>query len=670
MRGKVEVLYQLLTSDPWRSMPLHVRFSSPDGWKVHELIAKRSEKEHRDWTKAAQKEAAEDRELSLLRRHIYSLPPHMSLTVGPLDDLDIYRYLRQKRGRQKRREADAALDGPSPTPPREEDDAALFDDDGPVSGEESFNSGDSDVEGADGKDEAVNISDEDVILESPLGSARSSAPARSSSLTSTSKAAGGSSPLSQASGRLRCSVCFGSAELGDSRSAHFFSGCPHCAFVGHLACMAQVIFRQMAAVIRTREDAATFPQTQPAKAPPSPPPPALSSPQRSTSSSLWASAAPSSESMFSSVSGALPLVPPPSTGSCPQCHAAWSWPLLVDRCRHMHVDSKGRRGGDVWYDEADRYSMAPLLLQWAGRGGEAKKRQRDEEKEQRQLLKEQSKREKKKPAKRKAPTTEAGAESKSPERRIEAKTLSPSPKMRVGNFAWRSGSDSDGASVHDSDSSMGRAHGRRGRQADKENEGASRPQSPEWKLAQPAAVSRRVEMHDGTPLRPSTSLFSASQPTLPSAVVASPSRLKGRSPFKGVISLSDFEDDEEDEETDAVSGRRQLMSQPVERRHGIPPHHFSVAALSSEEDLDVQLLDHRAGADPSPAPSSKDEKKGEEDDSKWVRLDDEEDESAMSSAIYTEIDEDDDADVVLSLADRLQGKANSAGLGTTLSSIR
>ena len=394
VRGKVEVLYQLLSSDPWKAMPLQVRFASADSFHTHHLIATRSDRERKDWEKASQRESPEERELSLVRRHIYALPPHMSLTAGPLEELDLYLWLRQKRGRQKRREAVAAPSSPSalaPAPRADDDDAALFDDDAPVSGEESLNSGDSDLEGADGKADAEPLSDDDeVVLESPLGSARPSGPSRSSSLASTSSAdvgnrAGPPSPVVPT--RLRCAVCFGSAELGDARSARFFSGCDRCAFIGHLACMAQVIFRQMEAANRTHEEAATFSLTQPGTAAA-----ALSSSSSSSSSSLSspkragsstsALPAPSSASMFSSVPTSLPLIPPPSTGSCPHCHAAWSWPLLVERCRAMHVDSKGRRGGDVWYDDADRYSMNALVRQWAGRGGEEKKRRREEEKAQ------------------------------------------------------------------------------------------------------------------------------------------------------------------------------------------------------------------------------------------------------------------------------------------------
>ena len=177
-------------------------------------------------------------------------------------------------------------------------------------------------------------------------------------------------------------------------------------------------------------------------------------------------------------------------------------------------------------------------------------------------------------------------------------------------------------------------------------------------------------MHDGAPLRPSTSsaasaLFSASQPTTPSAT-ASPH--KGRPPFKGVISLSDFEDDSADDKE--LDGCRVLG--PSERRVGTPVHRFNTAAAYTsvaDDGLEVRLVAHRKTGEAGAVASK--EGKREEDDSKWVRLDEDEDESAVSSAVYTEIDEDDDCcDVALSLADRLQGKANAAGLGVSLSSIR
>ena len=672
VRGKVELLYQLLQTLPWSSMPLHVRFNNDEGWKVHLLIAARSERERKDWGKKSLNDTTEEKEATLQRRHIYTLPSHISLTVGPLEELEVYRWIKQRRGRQKRREA-SALDDPSVsvTPRGDDDDPTLFDDEA-VSGEESLNSGDSD-EDTTPRDDA-DPSDEDLVLSSPVGSSRTLGRSGEGRGSHGKGEGARLSPQGQGVERLRCGICFGSAELGDVRSAHFFSGCDHCTFVGHLVCIAQLIFRQMESATRPpRADTSTFPSTQPTLPPPSPP---LSSPHRS-SSLASGSGELASASMFSSVSASLPLIPPPGKGQCPTCHASWSWPLLVDRCRFMHVDGKGRRGGDVWYEEADDYTMAPLVRLWAGRGGEDKKRKREEEKQEKEEKKTERK---KKTAERKAATSSVSDDLPRSSAR-EAKVLSPRAergKKGLGD------SDSDAStSVHDSDEceeSATRATVRRMR-PNKENEGKSESRSPP-RVKKPT-VSRRVEMHDGLarPLMSSApSLFSSSQPNLPSATSASASRADGRSLFKGVVTLSDFEEDDDDEGEvrevlDAASQRRRLITEAVDRRLGSPRNPVTSDVTSSQQrravvDPEVVLTAHRKVGGGEEWPIGRAEE--EEESKKWVRLDeDEEDESAISSAVYTEIDEEEENDVVvLSLAERLKSKAQSAGLGSSLNSIR
>ena len=602
VRGKVEVMYQLLCSAPWHAMPLHVRFTTDDGWKVHEVIMKRSDKEAKDWAKHARTETEEERAASHQRRHIYALPPHVTVTVGPLDELDYYRWLGQRRGRQKRREEANALDDAGLcVTPGGDDGLSIYDDDAAVSGEESLNSGASDGERVDTKADAVlSDDDDDVVLESPdVHSRAAKLPRASPPEASREVEARGGLQGSSGAARLRCQVCFGLAELGDPRSRRFFSGCDQCAFVGHLACMAQLIFKQMegAQSSKASTDPHAFLSTQPTA--PYPPPSfsssstsALSPLQRSTSSSpLSPAASPSSSSLLSSVSSSLPLLPPPSTGSCPSCHSTWSWPCVVERCRFMHTDSRGRRGGDVWYQDAEQFSMAAFVQQWAGRAGEDKVKQKEEEKRERLEQKEQRKRDKQEAAERRA-------KEKADHQAIDAvgktKERTPAVRTKARRRSDDSGSEASSGVLDSDDSGMKAKKGRKGRKADKENEdddGRERAPAAKKRAAPAPPVSRRVEMVDRPPslpslssavtftststsfASPSTSLFASSQPLRPASSSSSPTSLSAsqpppRAPLDSVVTLSDFEDDEDVGDLAATVRRRRLLAEAAERRLG------------------------------------------------------------------------------------------------------
>ena len=644
VRGKVEVMYQLLTTAPWSTMPLHVRFTTDDAWKVHETIIKRSDKERKEWEKKQSgADTEEERVASYQRKHIYALPPHVSVTVGPLEELDHYRWLRQRRGPQKRREEANALTDPalSVTPGGDDEDLSLYEDEATVSGEESLNSGASDAEGADAKEDA-DPSDDDVILQSPDASSRTAKRPRSSPSLASREMEGradGSWELSRVA-RLRCQLCFGLVELGDPRSRSFFSGCDQCAFVGHLACMAQLIFKQMEGQ-RGRNasvNSDTFPSTQPA-APRQPlsssssasSSSTLSPVQRSTSSSSslspGASFTPSSV-LFSSVPSTLPLLPPPSTGSCPACHSVWSYPLLVDRCRFMHTDSQGRRGGDVWYRDAEQFSMATLVRHWAGRGGEDKQKRKEEEKRERLELKQQRAREKKEATERKA---KERADSPAVVAAERTKRRSRGVKSKAAQWSEDSGSDASSGAPHSDDSEMrARKRGKGENRFNKETEHTDEAPSPVRRKKTgkaPAPVSRRVEMIDRSPAlpssisisaAPSTSLFASSQPALRSLSSASPPSLSAsqpppRVPPNSVVTLSDYEDDEDHGDLADAIRRRRLMAEAAERRLG--------RCTESPPRVTVEMKAEGSAA-------SREGKQGAEDGRKWVHLDDDDEESS------------------------------------------
>ena len=663
-RGKVETLYALLCSAPWRTMPLHVRFVSTDGWALHDSIVQRSAKERKEWEKRNRGETDEEREAAYHRRHIYALPEHVSITAGPLEELDYYRWRSQKRGRQKKREADAALDDPtsSVTPRGDEDDGALFDDDAVVSGEESLNSGDSDNDERDARGLPDGV-------DSPAIPMR-----RKGRKLSSPKLSPGDSGMRitpkgpPVASRLRCGLCLNTAEMADPRSAGFFSGCDQCAFVGHLQCIALHILRQMAGPNTDGvglRDVAAFPLTQAASIDLTASP-ALVAPQRSLSStsSPMSSARPSlPASLFSAVSPSLPLIPPPSTGSCPSCRSPWSYPLLVDRCRFMHVDGRGKRGGDVWYDEADEFSMAALMREWAGRGGEDKRKRKEEEKRQRDEAKEQRKRLKRDAAQSKADERKARADSSttSVERGDARASHEESKRSR------QAGSDSGGemgGALHNSDATPGSASERKRKRKrsskEKENERSGKAQSPAGVL-EVKTVSRRVEMYDGPPPQaPSSSstpsLFASSQPAaLPSwgSSCSAARPVVARSVRKGVVTLSDYEDADDDGESHAVAafgGRTCAVAKSAGRK------------------LDGAVS---GGGSSAAAPSVQSTAHGGNGHRDWVHLDEDDDVSEAVACVYgTDVDDDDDDVRMLSLAERVKQKAQSAGLGVSLGSIR
>ena len=658
VRGKVEVMYELLATQPWQSMPLQVRYAEEHGWGVHELVMRRSEKESREWEKARGRYVEEEeRRVERMKRHIYALPDHMPLTVGPFDQLDMYTY---KRLRRERRKGSAVSGGATSVTPGEygesELDDALLDDDVMVSGEESNNSGESDVE-------IIQHSDDDddwTSYQLTQPAAQQTATMASSSASTTSRPSSTSATASSAVvrsasfGLLRCGLCFRRSEVSAGGHAGFFSGCDQCRFVGHLTCIVQHIFRQMQRSenqLAAQHDA-DFVLTQPAAAQQSNAS-ALSPLSRSASNptDLFLASPAFPPTVFSSVPTSLPLLPPLSTGTCPTCSAALSYPLLIERCRYMHEGVDGRRGGDVWYEEADELSISLMVREYAGRAGELKAMEKEE-----QALKKKADGEEKR--KRKAKSTAAADSGSESGEATDSSASSPKPKRKATAAKQTRKQKKAETSTALSPPALSRSHPQPqptlspDSSTDKENMNGEQKADSAGKR-KPTA-SRRVAMHsDAAP-----QLFASSQPQPITAPVSTAAPVHPR------VSLSD--DDGDDvllvDELPSADKRRLLMAEAAERRlaKASPTKSRSPTPRYEAAQSDVSLVAVRGSGGIHTTEAALDASGGRD----YVQLDDDSDDVL---ALDTETEEELSG---MSLTERLKAKAEAARLVASLRDIQ
>ena len=670
VRGKVEVMYELLATQPWQSMPLQVRYADEYGWGVHELISKRSDRERKEWEKVqARLVDEEERRVERMKRHIYALPAHMPLTVGPFDELDMYTYRRLRRERRKgRMEAGEAVAGVTPGEYGESEvDDALLDEERMVSGEESDNSGESDVEiieqTTDNDDNALYDDDWTSFpltqREVPHGITTTS------TFSSSSRPPSSTPPLTSTSAhcavatQLRCGLCFRRSEVGEGGHGGFFSGCDQCRFVGHLTCIVQHIFKQMqkpesptAAQLDTElqltQSAAALLSSSSD----------LSPPTRfaSNPASLFSFSPAFPPTIFSSLPSSIPLLPPLSTGTCPTCNARLSYPLLIERCRYMHEGKDGRRGGDVWYEEADELSISKMVREYAGRAGELKAKEKEEQVKRKKADGEEKKR------KRKAHTA-AAADSSSGNESASTDSSTHSPKRKRKSTASkkeRKSTERAATSSHPSQSSIlpqvivPAVDSER----DKENvDGLRERKTAKVGGRKKPNASRRVGMQGSTSVAPA--LFTLSQPA-PSAAVPS-----ACAPVRLSVSLSDDDDVLVVTELSSADKRRQLMAEAAERRLGksATAESYTSTQHSAVVVSDVSLLAVKgSGALQAAEPMS--DLTASRD---YVKIDDEESDDDVL-ALDTETEEEEVSGK--SLSERLKARADSMQLVASLQDIR
>ena len=659
-RGKVEVLYELLATQPWQSMPLQLRYADEYGWGWHEMVMKRSERESKDWEKVQGKLLEEEEQkVERMKRHIYALPAHMPLTVGPFDQLDMYAYRRLRRERRKgRMEAGEGMASVTPGEGGESEmDDGLLDDEGMVSGEESHNSGESDVEIIEktDNDELAADSDDDwtsypLTQTAAPRSATITLPASTSSSSSFSRLPSSSPGSSVVSTQLRCGLCFRRSETGEGGHGGFFSGCDQCRFVGHLTCIVQHIFKQMPSPSTTaRAHDADLALTQPTAAQPSTTASTLSPPTRvaSNPADLFSPSPAFPPTIFSSLSPSLPLLPPPSTGSCPTCNARLSYPLLIERCRYMHQGKDGRRGGDVWYDEADELSISAMVREYAGRAGELKAKEKEERAERKK-----AEGTKKRKSRAKSTTAADGGDESSS---TDSSVPSPRQKRKQTTSTKRAKT----AAVSPSAVSRSRSPPPSSlplpskSERNKENAGGvvERKTDEPIEKRKPTA-SRRVAMQDKAAAAP---LFASSQPA--AGVASSVSTV----PVSARVSLSDDDEVLLVDELSSADKRRQLMAEAAERRLGKSPTNNSQSsahhAAASAGDVSMLAVKGSGGlhaAEPSTdVAASRD----------YVRLDDDSDDVL---ALDTEPEDEVSG---MSLSERLKARAESAQLAASLQDI-
>lgn len=312
-KGKIELLYALVSSNPWSHLPLHIRFTSQSNHDdYHNVVMKRSARELAALERAMVLKSDEKKAEKMLAHHIYQLPAHIDVSAGPLTELAMYVWLesRRKRGVKAIVNVDSISNVVAVDDPLTDD---IFDDDNPVSGEESHDSDEADdVEpGWDDVSEMHDHGSSDILDDEQ-------------SLSESSES------------RERCTVCLNQKPL-NSRSRMFVTECPQCHVSMHVVCAASHILSNIP------NDPSSAARVHP------------------ISSSLPLSP-------FATLPNSLPLIPPLATGACPSCRASWNWPVLMERCRSIFVDSKGRRGGDTFFRAAGASSaMTQLMKEFAGR---------------------------------------------------------------------------------------------------------------------------------------------------------------------------------------------------------------------------------------------------------------------------------------------------------------
>ena len=655
VRGKVEVMYELLATQPWQSMPLQVRYADEYGWGVHETIMKRSDKERREWEKVqGTLVGEEERRAERMRRHIYAAPTHMPLTVGAFEQLDMYAYRRWRR--ERRKGGDSAVEVANVTPGEygESDlDDGVLDDERMESGEESDNSGESDVEiieQTDNDDDdwtgfplTQRAAEHTTAATSTFSSSRhpSSSPVHSSSLAR--------SPISS---QLRCGLCFRRAEVDEGGHGGFFSGCDECRFVGHLTCIVQHIFKQM----QLSESTAAAQQhdtnhvlTQPPAAQLTSSS-ALSPPARfaSNPASVFSTSSTFPPTMFSSLPSSLPLVPPPSTGTCPTCNTRLSYPLLIERCRYMHEGRDGRRGGDVWYEEADGLSIAAMVREYAGRAGELKAREKEEQAAKKKLETVERKRKRK---------VQPAAASGSGDDSCSTDTSAQSPKRKRKQKQTSRKKRTDAAAVSPLELPRSLpppplAARASDSERDKENTGASMGCETAETVWKKPTASRRVAMQDHDIAPP---LFTSSQPA--PAAAQPPFGVSVHLP----VSLSSDDEVLLVDELPSADKRRRLMAEAAERRLGRSAD--AKSSLSAQPSSGVSLLAVRGtgglhGTErPSELTASRD----------YVQVDDGDSDDDDVLAMDTEAEDELSAQ---SLSDRLKAKSSLKQLVTSLQDLQ
>ena len=649
VRGKVEVMYELLATQPWQSMPLQVRYAEEYGWGVHEMVMKRSEREKKDWEKARGKLADDDeRRVERMKRHIYALPTHMPLTLGPFDQLEMYAYRRLRRERRKGRTEAGEVANVTPGEYGENELDDGVDDERMESGEESNNSGESDVEiieQADGKDD-----DDDWTGFSLTQPAAQHINITASSSSSRPQSSSPTLP-SALSAQLRCGLCFRRSEVGEGGHGGFLSGCDQCRFVGHLTCIVQHIFKQMQTAgspTHTQHDADCV-LTQPNGLQP-PAASTLSPPTRFASNpiGLFSPSPAFPPTMFSSLPPSLPLLPPLSTGTCPTCNARLSYPLLIERCRYMHEGKDGRRGGDVWYEEADELSISTMVREYAGRAGELRAKEKEEEASRKKA---DGGEKRKRTVKSRAEATTGGDETSS------AEDAAASPKRKRKSTKPKK-KRAEAVAVSPPNLSRSRSPPPPialafDRERDKENVTASGKTAEANGKKRPTA-SRRVSVHDkaGAP-----ALLTSSQPA-PAVAVASSS-----APVRMPVSLSDDDDVLLVDEVPSADKRRRLMAEAAERRLGRSAAVESrVSAQPTAVATDsVSLLDVKGAGGLHGSESLLDVAVSRD----YVHVDDDSDVLALD----TETEAEDEVSEQ-SLSERLRARAEAAQLVASLHKIR
>ena len=656
VRGKVEVLYELLATQPWQSMPLQLRYAEEHGWGVHETVMKRSEKERKEWDKVqARLLDEEERKVERMKRHIYALPTHMPLTVGPFDELDTYAYRRMRRERRNGGVA-GGLTGVTPGENGESDteDGALDDDGAMVSGEESDNSGESDAEIIE-QPEPDDDEWTSYPLTQPAHVNHTAVPSSSSSRPPSSSPSSHSAlSRSLSTGQLRCGLCFRRSEVGEGGHGGFFSGCLQCSFVGHLTCIVQHIFKQMQmeeskASVQHNNDFG-FGLTQPTTADQPLPSSAHSPPARSTSNpaDLFTPSPAFPPTIFSPLPTSVPLLPPPATGTCPTCSCLLSYPLLIDRCRHLHVGRDGKQGGDVWYEEADELSMAMMVREYAGRAGEAKAKEKEEE-----AKKQKVKAVEKRKRKAKSATTSAGSGDESS---YSTDTSQPGTKRkRKPATPKKKKAKATTTSPHSHPHTPPLSSPLSEFELDKENVGVLEERVAESVSKRKPSASRRVAMHDKSGAAPA--LFASSQPVPAPAVSSSAvsSRL--------ALSLSGDDDVLLVDELPSADKRRLLMAAAAERRLGRSPTSDSRpsthdAAQAAESDVSLLAVRGSGGLQITELSS---EVAADRD---YVQVDDDSD-GAGDDVLALDTEAEDEVNG-LSLSERLKARAASSQLVDSL----
>jgi len=337
-RGKIELLYALLTSSPWKNFPLHIRYTTQINYSDwHLLIMKRSERELLAFNKSMSLIEEEKKELKKLSHHIYELPSHIDISAGTLNELEMYRYINENKGKRGRKKLLTNNTETTLSVSDSEENSLIegIDENEIVSGEESHDSQEEDLiepgweetnlennendNNNNNNNEIINVNNSNYEFQ----------PGLSQSFTP----------------RHPCNICHNSLTL-NARTRTFFTCCPHCNNTSHLTCAATHIIQSL-----QPSSSSTSTNDQ--------------SPSSSSSSIEFPKTLPVSP--FISMPSSLPLIPPPSTGFCPSCGKSWNWPVLVDRCRSMYANAKGQRGGDVFYDAATSTSMAKLMREFAGK---------------------------------------------------------------------------------------------------------------------------------------------------------------------------------------------------------------------------------------------------------------------------------------------------------------